>query len=184
LVSGLALAFMWISLLHRQVDRQTIRLRAEIMQRELAERARFIEEERSRISRDLHDDLGSILTQINMLAHFTSGIKASPELMRERVRQISEKSHRMISALDEVVWMMNSRNESLSSLAAYIAAYTEDFLSKTNIICRIEAQRSYPEKSVTAEVRNNVFSSVKEALNNLVRHGKPSKVLLKISVLD
>ncbi|HEX4266018.1 MAG TPA: RICIN domain-containing protein [Verrucomicrobiae bacterium] len=184
LISGLALAFIWIRSLQRQVDLQTVRLRTEITQRERAERGRFIEEERSRISRDLHDDLGSILTQINMLTHFTPGIMASPDLMRERIHQISEKSHRMISALDEVVWMMNSRNESLSSLAAYVAAYAEDFLSKTNIVCRIEVPRSYPEKAVSADVRNNVFSSVKEAINNLVRHGKPGKVLLKISVLE
>jgi signal transduction histidine kinase len=184
LVSGLALAFIWIRLLQRQVDRQTVRLSTEITQRERAERGRVIEEERSRISRDLHDDLGSILTQINMLTHVSSGVKASPDLMRERIHQISEKSHRMISALDEVVWMMNSRNESLSSLASYVAAYTEEFLSKTDIVCRIEVPKSYPEKAVSADVRNNVFSSVKEAINNLVRHGRPGKVLLKISLLD
>lgn len=182
LAAGLALAFLWIRSLQRQVERQTVRLRSEIMQREQAERARVIEEERSRISRDLHDDLGSLLTQINLLANFTSGMKSSPELMRDRIRQISDKSHRMITALDEVVWMMNSRNESLSSLAAYLAAYTEEFLSKANMVCRIEAPRSYPERAVTAEVRNNVFSSVKETINNAVRHGKPSKILLKLSV--
>lgn len=181
LAAGLALAFMWIRSLQRQVTRQTARLMSEITQREQAERARVIEEERSRISRDLHDDLGSILTQINMLA--TSGLKLSPDLMRERTRQISEKSHRMISALDEVVWMMNSRNEPLSSLAAYVAAHTEEFLSKTNIVCRIEAPPSYPEKAVAAEVRNNVFSCVKEAINNSVRHGKPNKISLKLTVL-
>jgi signal transduction histidine kinase len=184
LMAGLALAFVWIWALQAQVERQTIRLRSEITQREQAERARAIEEERSRISRDLHDDLGSILTQINMLANFTPGGKSSLELLRERMRQISEKSHRMISALDQVVWMMNSRDESLSSLASYLAAYAEEFLSKTSIVCRIEAPTSYPERAVTADVRNNVFSSVKEAINNSVRHGKPGKLCLKLCVLE
>lgn len=184
LATGLALAFVWIRLLQGQVNRQTLRLQSEIVQRERAERERVIEEERSRISRDLHDDLGSILTQINMLANFTAALKSSPELMRERIRQISVKSHRMISALDEVVWMMHSKDESLSTLAAYLAAYTEEFLSKTSIICRIEAPVSYPDKAVTAEARNHVFSSVKEAVNNAVRHGKPGKVLLKLAVSE
>jgi len=184
LAAGLALAFVWIRSLQGQVNRQTVRLRAEILQREHAERARVIEEERSRISRDLHDDLGSILTQINLLANPTSTTKLPMDSLRDRIRQISEKSLRMITALDEVVWMMNAKNESLSSLAAYLAAYTEEFLSKTNIICRIESPRSYPEKAVTAEVRNHAFSAVKEALNNAVRHGRPGKVLLKLSVTD
>lgn len=184
LAVGLALAFIWIRSLRDQVNRQTVRLKSEIEQREQAERAHAIEEERSRISRDLHDDLGSILTQINLLANFTSGMKLSPELMRDRIRQISEKSHRMITALDEVVWMMNSKNESVSSLAAYLAAYVEEFLSKTDIVCRIEVPNSYAEKAVTAEVRNNLFPAVKEAVNNAVRHGKPHKIVLKLFVLE
>jgi signal transduction histidine kinase len=183
LVASLALAFVWIRSLQRQVGLQTIRLRTEIIQREQAERERAIEEERSRISRNLHDDLGSMLTQINMLANYSTVVKLPPETMQERIRLISDKSHRMITTLDEVVWMMNTRNESLSSMAGYVAAYAEEFLAKTNIVCRIEAPASYPEKAVTAEVRNNVFSSVKEALNNAVRHAKPNRILVKLAVV-
>ena len=183
LAAGLASAFVWIRLLQGQVTRQTVRLRSEITQRERAEREHAIEEERSRISRDLHDDLGSILTQINMLANYSSAMKLSPDMMRERIRQISDKSHRMITALDEVVWMMNSKNESLSSFAAYVAAYAEEFLARTNIVCRIEAPAAYPDRAVAAEVRNNVFSSVKEAITNAVRHGEPKRVFVKLDVV-
>lgn len=184
LIMILGLAFAWIRLLHRQVNVQTARLRREITQREQAEHAQLIEEERSRISRDLHDDLGGVLTQINMLSRITSGMKLSPDLMADRIQQISDKSHRLISALDEVVWMMNSKDESLSSLAAYLAAYTEEFLSKTDIVCRVETPQFYPNKFVTADMRNNIFSSVKEAVNNAVRHGKPARLWLRLSVSE
>ena len=110
-------------------------------------------------------------------------MKLSPDMMQERIREISNKSHRMITALDEVVWMMNSKNESLSSFAAYIAAYTVEFLSRTNIVCRIEAPTTYPESAVAAEVRNNVFSSVKEAITNAVRRGEPKRILVKFKVV-
>ncbi|HEX7654457.1 MAG TPA: RICIN domain-containing protein, partial [Verrucomicrobiae bacterium] len=180
----LALAFIWIRMLHRQVNRQTLRLRAEIRHREAAERARLIEEERSRISRDLHDDLGSSLTQINMLAAAAARSKLPMETLQDRIRLISEKSHRLITALDEVVWMMNSQAESMSSLASYLAAYTEEFLAKTSITCRIETPRTYPAKVVSAEVRNHFFSAAKEALNNAVRHGHPTTITLRLAATE
>lgn len=183
LVAGLTLAFIWISLLHRQVEYRTIQWKQEISKREKIEQERIIAEERTRISRDLHDDFGSKLTQIGLLA-WLSEESSQSEKAGERLRLIGEKSRLMVSALDEVVWMMNPKSETLSSFAAYIAGYAEEFLSKTDIACRVEAPNSYPEKIITSEVRNNLFSSVKEAINNAVRHGNPSKVLLKFAISE
>ena len=183
LVVGLAFTFIWISLLHRQVEHRTIQWKQEISKREKIEQERIIMEERARISRDLHDDFGSQLTQISLLAWLPAESLQS-EQAGERLRLIGEKSRHMVSALDEVVWMMNPRSETLSSFTAYIAGYAEEFLSRTDIACRIESPVSYPEKIITSEVRNNLFSSVKEAINNAVRHGKSSQVLLKFAVSE
>jgi signal transduction histidine kinase len=181
LITGLALTFTWISSLRRQVERQTIRLNREIVQRCKADRARLIEEERSRISQDLHDDLGSKLTQISILAWLPKE-KATSDLAKERLQLIGEKSRRMASTLDEVVWMMNSKNDTLSSFTAYLAAYAEEYLSKTDITCRVETPGPCPEKIIISETRNNLFFAVKEAINNAVRHGNPTKISLKIAV--
>ncbi|HEY4414386.1 MAG TPA: RICIN domain-containing protein [Verrucomicrobiae bacterium] len=183
LIAILMFAFIWISLLHRQVDRRTIQWKSEISKREKIEQDRIITEERSRIARDLHDDLGSKLTQINMLAWLPGELTKS-ENLRERLQLVGEKSLGMITALDEVVWMMNPKSETLSSFAAYLAGYTEEFLSKTGIDCRVEAPGSYPARVITSEMRNHLFSSVKEVLNNAVRHGKPSRISLKFAVSE
>lgn len=177
----LTLAFIWISLLHRQVERRTRQWKHEISQREKIEQERIIAEERTRISRDLHDDFGSKLTQIGLLAWLP---EESSEKAGERLRLIGEKSRLMVSALDEVVWMINPGDETLSSFTAYMAGYVEEFLAKTDIACRVEAPNSYPEKIITSEARNDLFSSVKEAVNNAVRHGKPTQVSLKFAVLE
>ena len=183
LVVGLALTFIWISLLHRQVEHRTLQWKNEISKREKIEQERIIMEERARISRDLHDDFGSKLTQISMLAWWPEESSES-EKAGDRLHLIGEKSLQMISALDEVVWMMNPKSETLSSFSAYIAGYVEEFLSKTGITCRVEVPGSYPEKIITSEVRNNLFLSAKEAVNNAVRHGKPSQILLKFVASD
>jgi len=183
LVVGLAMTFIWISLLHRQVEHRTLQWKNEISKREKIEQERIIVEERARISRDLHDDFGSKLTQISMLAWWPEE-SAESERVEDRLRLIGEKSRQMISALDEVVWMMNPKSETLSSFSAYLAGYVEEFLSKTDITCRVEVPGSYPEKIITSEMRNNLFLSTKEAINNAVRHGKPSQILLKFAASD
>ena len=184
LVMGLALAFVWITLLRHQVERRTRQLRHEIGAREQAEKKRAVEQERSRIARDLHDDLGSELTEISMLASAIPGLKIEPETAAERLREIAEKSRSMVSALDGVVWVTNSKNDTLSSLAEYLASYAEDFLAKARIACRVELPTIHADRMIAAEFRHDVLLAVREALNNAVRHSHPGKVLLRLVVSE
>jgi signal transduction histidine kinase len=180
--AGLALAFAWIRSLRRLVELRTTQLERETRKREQMEQQRIIAEERARISRDLHDDLGSKLTKISMLATLRPGPKTTPEMAGERLRLIAEKSRGMVSALDEVVWMMNPKPEALSSFAAYLAAYAGEFLAKTEIVCRVESPESYLDRVITSEARNHLFLAFKEAVNNAVRHGKPTRLRLRFKV--
>jgi signal transduction histidine kinase len=184
LLVGLSLAFVWITLLRRQVERRTIQLKREMRERERAEQGRIIELERSRIARDLHDDLGSQLTGLSMLASANPGLKMTYEQTRERMLEIADKSRSMTIALDRLVWLINSKNDTLSALVEYLASYVEEFLSKAGIAVRIELPASYPERTIVAEVRNHVLLSVREALNNAVRHGQPTEVLLRLVLLE
>jgi signal transduction histidine kinase len=183
LLTGLVLAFAWITLLRRQVERRTRQLHYEISERETAEKLRAIEHERTRIARDLHDDLGSGITEINMMATTIPGSKIEASAAIERLRQIVEKSRFMISSLDGVVWVINPQNDKLTSLIEYLASYAEEFLAKAEIACRVKLPDIYSDRIIKAEMRHDVLLAVRETLNNAVRHGRPSKVLLQISVL-
>src|SRR5262249_54830799 len=68
LLGVLVVAVLWIRLLHHRVHERTSQLQKEIAERERAEHQRALAQERARIARDLHDDLGSSLTEITMLA--------------------------------------------------------------------------------------------------------------------
>jgi signal transduction histidine kinase len=184
LIVGLALAFVWITALRHQVERRTRQLRHEIGERERAEKIRAVEQERSRIARDLHDDLGSELTEISMLASTSPGLKLEPGTAAERLREIAEKSRSMVSALDGVVWVTNSKNDTLSSLIEYLASYAEEFLAKARIACRVELPAIHADRMIAAEFRHDVLLAVREALNNAVRHSRPGKVLLRLVVLE
>jgi len=184
LAAGLATAFIWITLLHRQVERRSVELKREIGERQRAEQERAIERERSRIAGDLHDDLGSRLTAISMLAMTGLGAKATAEASRERLQLIADKARSMITTLDGLVWTVDPKNDTIGALAEYLASFAEEFLAKTNIVCRIEMPNEFPDQNVAAEARHNALLSVREALNNAVRHGSPSEVRLRLAFSD
>lgn len=181
---GLAIvaAMVWITLLRRQVEERSALLVTEVRRREQVERQSDLDKERARIARDLHDELGSELTAIGMLA--TPGRKIGPETAVGRLQEIADKSRSLISALDGVVWVTNPRNDTLSSLVEYLASYAEEFLAKAETACRIEMPALDSGRIVAAEVRHDMLLAVREALNNAVRHGHPSEVLLRFAVSD
>lgn len=182
LLMGLALTFFWISSLRRQVERRTTQLRQQIIERERAERQCAIEQERSRIAQDLHDEFGSELTCISMLATTSFNKVHEPNFAIKRLDEIEQISRTMVSALDGLVWVINARNDSLKSLVEYLASYTEEFVGKANVACRIIMPTNYSDRIISAETRHDVLLSVREALNNAVRHGKPNEVLLEFRI--
>src|ERR1700733_552519 len=98
---------VWITLLHRQVEERTSQLASEIKGREQAEYQRALEAERTRIAQDLHDELGATLTEIRFLGAVKSREPSALEDLRSHLKEVSEKSHQMVSSLDEIVWAVN-----------------------------------------------------------------------------
>jgi signal transduction histidine kinase len=173
-------ALVWISMLHRRVEERSRQLTIEIQRREQTERQRALEEERTRIARDLHDDLGATLTQIRFLSALESRDALVPETNRVRMSQVSEKSRAMVTSLDEIVWAVNPANDSLPSLATYLCQFAEEFLRATPIRCRLDVDESLPKTPLTSELRHNVFLVVREALNNIAKHSEATEVWLRI----
>ncbi|MGC3956963.1 MAG: ATP-binding protein [Verrucomicrobiota bacterium] len=182
LAVGLMLTFLWITVLRRQVERRTIQLQREIGGRERAEKERAIEQERARIARDLHDDMGSNVTEINMLAMTALEMKIKPEERGEFLQLIADKSGSMVTVLDELVWAVNPKNDTLASLAEYLASFAEEYFSRTQINCQVEIPLAFPNRTVAAEARHHVVLAVREVFNNAVRHGKPSEVSLRMAL--
>lgn len=182
LATGLALTFIWVSLLRRQVERRTIQLKREISERQKAEQERAIEQERSRIARDLHDDLGSRVTAINMLAVTSLGNKPVADGSLERLQMIADKSRRLVTTLDGLVWAVNPQNDTVAALAEYLASFAEEFLAKTGIICSIELPHEFPHQIIASEIRHNTLLAASEALNNAVRHAHPGEVRLQLTL--
>jgi signal transduction histidine kinase len=78
--------------------------------------------------------------------------------------------------MDEIVWAVNPRHDTLDSLVNYLGKFAQDFLSTAGIRCRLDAPVELPAIPVSAEIRHNLFLAFKEALNNVVRHSRASEV--------
>jgi signal transduction histidine kinase len=182
LVGMMLLASVWIGLLRRQVEQRTVQLRKEISVRERAESLHAVEVERSRIARDLHDDLGSSLTEISMLADAGAGVPPELDKAGSRFRSIANKARSLVNVLDVIVWLVNPRKDSLPSFVGYLGSYTEEFLSVSKIDCRLRIPLDLPPLPLSAEARHSLFLAVKEILNNVARHAHASEVTMEMAV--
>ncbi|PWU20433.1 MAG: hypothetical protein C5B50_03955 [Verrucomicrobia bacterium] len=177
-------ALVWIRLLRHQVQERATQLQNEIRERERAEHQRTLAQERARIARDLHDDLGSSLTEIGMLATPGPGSRMPSEEASERLGVIAGKSHSMVHALDEIVWAIDPQRDTLGSAIKYLASYVEEFVSGSNVPCRVQIPNSFPEQVVSGEVRHQLFLAVKETLNNVVRHAGATEITFRVQVSE
>ena len=176
LACGLAVTVLWITQLRRKVEQRTSELEIEIRERQRVEQQRALEQERARIAQDLHDELGSGLTEISML-----GARARPAVALDEKRggfleQIGEKSRQLISALDEIVWAMNPSHDSVASMVSYFSIYADRFLGLANITWRLEGPFARDDQAVDSRHRHQLFLAFKEALANVVHHSGASEV--------
>lgn len=180
LICVLAAAALWITQLHRQVEQRTRELGAQIRQRQNVEHQRAMEQERARIAQDLHDELGSGITEISMLAARARSATAPDEKRNHYLEQAREKARDMVTALDEIVWAMNPKHDSLGSLVSYFCLYADRFLGLANIAWRLEGIPGTPDPIVDSRHRHQLFLAFKEALTNVVRHADATEVRLSI----
>ncbi len=140
------------------------------------ERQRAVERERSRIARDIHDDLGASLTRITLLSHSASEELADPERTAAHLERISATSLELTKALEEIVWAINPRHDTLDSLVTYLGRFAQDLSSAAGVRCRIDIPTELPPWPLSAESRHNLFLAFKEALHNVVRHAGARQV--------
>src|SRR5437868_14579805 len=82
--------------------------------------------------------------------------------------------------MNAIIWSMSSSNDSLGNLTAYIRSYALEYFEGTGVDCRITIPEDLPNIEVIGEIRRNVFLVVKEALNNILKHAKATKVTLSL----
>lgn len=140
------------------------------------ERQHAVERERTRIARDIHDDLGSSLNLIAVL-----GDLAKKEKTDERIEKMSVTARQAVKSLDEIVWAVNPRNDTLAHLIDYAGQFATSYLRAAGIRCRLDVPDQMPVCEVATDVRHNLFLVIKEALQNIVKHSRATEVWLRVN---
>ena len=177
-------AFGWVAVLQRQVTQRTRDLELQSLERQRAERRREIEQERARVAHDLHDDLGARLTEVNMLSSLVKSPTTSPAEKNRYLDELSATARGMVTSLDEIVWAVNPRNDTIASLAGYFGSYAQRLLDLASVSCGLDVAEDLPDHPLDPIFRQELFLAFKEALTNVVRHAKATQVWLRISVQE
>ncbi len=154
--------------------------RMETEQRE-AEKRRALESERQRIARDVHDDLGSGLSALSLLTEI-AGYKDTKEELKTDLSKINSASRELSGKIREVIWTVNSSNDSLASLISYMNQYALELLDNAGIDYHVSIPEHIPDFMISGEYRRTLFLAFKEALNNTLKHAEATKVAVDFSI--
>lgn len=147
------------------------------------EREAALAQERERISRDLHDDLGASLSRIALLSEVARRGGESEDGFAQ-IDKISSISRGLVESMGELVWATNPKYDDLESLNAYLREFAGQFFSTIHIQLAWQAPEAMPQFKITAEIRREVFLIFKEALNNIAKHAAAKKVEVRLRPSD
>jgi two-component system NarL family sensor kinase len=163
-LAGLAVLGLVFMLVYRK--QETLRVKAMLNGEQ---------QERRRISQEMHDDMGSGLTRLLFLTRsLIAGHEAAP--------RISDAVNGLIRQMNEVIWMMNNERDTLESLVAYLRASCGEMLDAAGIAMIFKVPDKVPELILTQEVRRNMYLAVKEAVHNACKHSGASTVTITIEI--
>ena len=164
-----------VAFIARRITQQRMRRKLELLHQQ-----QQVERERARIARDLHDDLGAGLTEIGLTSDLAQNDSLPDYESREYVREIGTRARELVQRMDEIVWAVNPRNDSLNSLSVYACQYAQRLLKPLGLACRFDVQPGLPETVLNSEQRYNFFLAFKEAINNIARHSGATELHVAI----
>jgi signal transduction histidine kinase len=141
------------------------------------EKQKAVEQERTRISTDMHDDFGASLSRIKFLSEKIKFQKQQDENLNADLNKISSYSDEMAEKMNEIVWALNQRYDSLGDLIAFSRSYASEYLSAHNIHLNFTGS-DLPDIKINGELRRNIFLVLKESLHNIVKHAHAAAVTI------
>jgi len=148
------------------------------------EQQRALANERARIARDLHDDLGTALTGMALELDVLGRDAQTNLSLIERLAKASQHTRQLAERMREVVWMVNPRCDNLRSLADFLEDQAALLLRAAGLKVHLEFPLEIPNEPVTANVRHQLALSVREAFTNIIRHAHASEAGVRLELTE
>ena len=137
---------------------------------------------RNRLATDLHDDIGSTLTNINILSELSKKNLQQPIQARQFLQRITEEVTTSGQALDDIIWSVNARNDSMEEIIARMRRYAADLFDSSDINYQLDLDEAVAGKRLRMEQRRDVYLIYKESLNNIYKHANARKVWIRARI--
>lgn len=164
-------AYSWNTARHRRKLQETIA------------RQQSISAERSRISRDMHDGLGSKLTQVSLLSKTLEQPALGQPSARETAARIANISQDILQSMSEAVWAVDPRHDNLESLIERMIAFAQEHLGLAAIQCKLDVPLDVPPIDLPPAWRHHLLMFFKESIQNVVKHSKAKKASFRVELL-
>ncbi len=140
------------------------------------------QEERQRISADMHDELGSGMTAIRLMSEIARN--KMKEATPVEIEKISHSADEVLNKMNAIIWSMNSGNDTLDNMVSYIRSYALEYFENTPVECKVTTPPVIEPREVRGDKRRNVFLSVKETLNNALKHSGATEIKIEFEISD
>jgi signal transduction histidine kinase/ligand-binding sensor domain-containing protein len=141
-----------------------------------------LERVRIHIATDLHDDIGSSLSQIAVLSEVVRRQVDGNEVVSQPLSTIASTSRELVDSMSDIVWAINPNRDNLSDLSHRMRRFASDLFTTNNIEFRFNARETERHVKLDADVRRQVFLIFKEAAHNIVRHSRCSNVEVDLHI--
>jgi signal transduction histidine kinase len=136
---------------------------------------------RTRISRDLHDEVGSTLTSINILSRLSLyNLEGNRPRVHELLERITEQSASLQQSMSDIVWAVNPQNDSVSNLAARMREYLGHTVEPEGFEVELNVGEHMLNDELSMNQRQQYFLVFKEAVNNAVKYSRGKKITVQL----
>jgi signal transduction histidine kinase len=166
-------------------NRQKQQLKEAVLNTEIAER--------TRIAKDMHDELGSSLTKILVVSEVAKSNLGKQQLVNENINTINTTVKDLSSNIRDFVWTLNPENATLENLTVKLREFCSDMFDEAQIEIDLLIQDDIPEIELSKKAQRSIYLACKESINNIIKHANTAKALfslhlanekLKISICD
>jgi signal transduction histidine kinase len=144
-------------------------------------RKKQLEAVRERISRDLHDDMGSTLQSISVMSEIVR-MKSKPDTeSNPTIEKIGSASREMIEKMNDIVWAVNPKNDQFENIIFHMRAFAGELLAGKDIALHFKADNDLNNIKLSMEKRKSFFLVFKEVINNAFKYSGAKNVSVEIS---
>ncbi len=159
----------------RKRNNNKLRMQELELRKNIAEAELKLLLDRKRISQDLHDEVGSTLSSINILSNMDLN-KWEDQVQKQRLETIGESARAAMDSISDIVWAINPNNESTESLITRMTQYTVNTLEPLGVNIKLNIDDQLLKTKLTIDKKKDIYLIYKEIINNCAKYSTAKNV--------